>query len=189
MLEKIAGVALVTKLRAILLMEADFNFHNKLIFGDRMMKLARNNGLVPEEIYSEKGKTTEDAILQQVLLFDIARQLQRPLLAASVNAEQCCGRIAHATAALKLWAYKVRQSSVASMLTLIQSMEYYLRTGFGESKTYSGGAEDPKQGSCRDMAADQLGFSESTGASGPRDSLDGTNHEEEQEAKECLVSG
>ena len=40
MLEKIAGVALVTKLREILLMEADFNFHNRLIFGDRMMKLA-----------------------------------------------------------------------------------------------------------------------------------------------------
>ena len=71
MLEKIAGVALVTKLRAILLMEADFNFHNRLIFGDRMMKLSRENGLVPEEIYSKKGKTAEDAILQQVLLFDI----------------------------------------------------------------------------------------------------------------------
>ena len=56
MLEKIAGVALVTKLRAILLMEADFNFHNRLIFGNRMMKLARENGLVPEEVYSEKGK-------------------------------------------------------------------------------------------------------------------------------------
>ena len=40
MLEKIAGVALVTKLREILLMEADFSFHNRLIFGDRMMKLA-----------------------------------------------------------------------------------------------------------------------------------------------------
>ena len=38
------------------MMEADFNFHNRLIFGDRMMKLARKNGLVPEEIYSEKGK-------------------------------------------------------------------------------------------------------------------------------------
>ena len=42
-LEKIAGVALLTKLRAILLMKADFNFHNRLIFGDRMMKLARDN--------------------------------------------------------------------------------------------------------------------------------------------------
>ena len=31
-LEKIAGIALVSKLRAILLMEADFNFHSKIIF-------------------------------------------------------------------------------------------------------------------------------------------------------------
>ena len=30
---KDAGLALVSKLRAILLMEADFNMHNKLIFG------------------------------------------------------------------------------------------------------------------------------------------------------------
>ena len=127
-------------------MEADFNFHNRLVFGDHMMKLVRENGLVPEEIYSEKWKTAEDAILQQVLLFDIVRQLRRPLLVAYVDAAQCYDRIAHATAALTLQAYKVRQTSVASMLTPIKLSEYYLRTGFGESKTYSGGAEDPKQG-------------------------------------------
>ena len=46
----------MTKLRAILLMEADFNFDNSLIFGDCMMKLVREHDLVPEEIYSEKGK-------------------------------------------------------------------------------------------------------------------------------------
>ena len=73
MLEKIVGVAVVTKLRAILLMEADFNCHNRLIFGNRMMKLARENSLIPEEIYSEKGKTPEDAILKQMLVYDIAR--------------------------------------------------------------------------------------------------------------------
>ena len=56
-------------------MEADFNFHSRLILGDRMMKLARENGLVPEEIYSEKKKAAEDTILQQVLLFDLALQL------------------------------------------------------------------------------------------------------------------
>ena len=67
MLEKIAGVALVAKLWAILLMEADFNFHNKLIFGTRMLNLARKHGLVPDEIYSEKGQTAEDAVLHQVL--------------------------------------------------------------------------------------------------------------------------
>ena len=54
MMEKIAGVAVVTKLRAILLMEADFKCHNNLIFGSRMMKLAREHGLVPEELYSAR---------------------------------------------------------------------------------------------------------------------------------------
>ena len=86
MLEKIAGVAVVTKLRAILLMEADFNFRNKLIFGKRMMDLARRHGTVPEEIYSEKGRTAEDAVLHQVLAYDIARQKRTPLIVALVDA-------------------------------------------------------------------------------------------------------
>ena len=95
MLKKIAGVAVVTKPRAILLMEAEFNCHNRLIFGDRMMKLAQENGLVPEDIYSKKGKTPEDAILQQVLVYDIARHPRRPLMVASVDTAQCYNRIAH----------------------------------------------------------------------------------------------
>ena len=37
MLERIVGLSLVNKLRAILLMEADFNFHNKLILRKRMV--------------------------------------------------------------------------------------------------------------------------------------------------------
>ena len=88
MLEKIAGVAVVTKLRAILLMGADFNFHNKLIFGKRMMDLARRHGMVPEEIYSKKGRTVEDAVLHQVMAYDIARQKQTPLIVTSVDAAQ-----------------------------------------------------------------------------------------------------
>ena len=148
MLEKIAGVAVLTKLRAILLMEADFNCHNRIFFWDRMMKLAREHGLVPEEIYSEKGKTPEDAILQQVLVYNIARQLRRPLMVASVDAVQCYDRIAHAIASLTLRAYKVPASSVSSMLEPIQEMEYYVRTGFGESSTHSGGKDNKKQGTC-----------------------------------------
>ena len=64
MLKKIAGDAVVTKLRAILLMEAAFICHNRLISGYSMMKLSRENVLVPEEIYSEEEKTPEDTILQ-----------------------------------------------------------------------------------------------------------------------------
>jgi hypothetical protein len=42
MLEKKQGVILVSKLQAILLMEADFNFANKTIFSHCMMYFAKN---------------------------------------------------------------------------------------------------------------------------------------------------
>ena len=154
MLEKIAGVAVVTQLRAILLMEAGLNFRNKLIFGNRIMNFAWKHSLIPEEIYSEKVKTPEDAILQQVLVYDIARQLRRPLMVASVNTAQCYGRIAHAIAVLTLCAFfKVPPSSAASILEPIQDIEYYLRTGFGESTTFSGGKDNKNQGICQGNTA------------------------------------
>ena len=78
MLEKIAGVALVNKLRAILLMEADFNFHNKLIFGRKMLAQARLLHLIPAEKFSKKENTAEDGGLQKVLGYDISRQTCHP---------------------------------------------------------------------------------------------------------------
>jgi endonuclease/exonuclease/phosphatase family metal-dependent hydrolase len=146
MLEKIAGVALVTKLRAILLLEADYNYCNKLIFGKRMLELARQNGMAPEEIYSEKGRTAEDAILQQVLMYDIARMTKRPLLVAQCDAAQCYDRVALPVASLTLQAFKTPLSSTLSMLRPLHNMEYYLRTAFGQSTTYFGGKEDGKHG-------------------------------------------
>ncbi len=75
MLEKVAGVALVMKLSSILLLEADFNFHNRLIFESHMLRMAWKKDLVPDKIYIFKGRTAEDVILQQVLVYDLARKL------------------------------------------------------------------------------------------------------------------
>ena len=65
---------LVSKLQAILLMEAGFNFSNKMIYGVQMMNNVRKFGWMPEEIYSEKGKTADDGSLAKVLFYDIVRQ-------------------------------------------------------------------------------------------------------------------
>jgi hypothetical protein len=50
MLEKIFGCALITKLRSILLMEADFNTTNKTVYGVRMLANVRRYKLMPEEV-------------------------------------------------------------------------------------------------------------------------------------------
>ena len=53
MLKKIAGIALVNKLRAILLMEADYNFFNKWAFGHQAIGKLYEMGYIPEDQYSQ----------------------------------------------------------------------------------------------------------------------------------------
>ncbi len=74
MLEKTFGVCLVSKLRVILLMEADFNAMNKEVYGVRMLDTARKYKLVPEEIFSEKNRMADNGDLAKTLFYDIVRQ-------------------------------------------------------------------------------------------------------------------
>jgi hypothetical protein len=61
MLEKAVGVIKVEKLQAILLMEADFNFCNGLMFAGRMMHQAEANDRIPLECYgSQKNHEAVD---------------------------------------------------------------------------------------------------------------------------------
>jgi uncharacterized protein (UPF0332 family) len=144
MLEKEFGVTLVHKLRAILLMEADFNSANKLIYGIRMLQNARRYKLMPEEICSEKGKVVNDGTLSKVLLYDIVRQKRIPAAIASVDASYCFDRVAHAIASLVFQAFGVPSTAVESMLTAIQNMKFFLRTGFGDSQSFAGGTVEVK---------------------------------------------
>ncbi len=61
--KKELGIKLITKLRAILLMEANFNFGNKHIYGVKMLETAQKHDLMLEEISSEKGKMADNGTL------------------------------------------------------------------------------------------------------------------------------
>ena len=47
-------------------MEAEFNMHNKLIFGERMLDTARSEGIVTPEHYSDKQSTAKDGIFEKL---------------------------------------------------------------------------------------------------------------------------
>ena len=83
MLEKMFGVRLVSKLRAILLMEADFNAMNKEVYGVWMLDNVRQYNLIPEEIFSKQNCTADDGGLAKMLFYDIARQARTPAAIAS----------------------------------------------------------------------------------------------------------
>ena len=73
MLEKQKGVFQVDKLRAILLMEADFNFINGLMYAKHMMEWAECNHWIPCEIYgSHKNHEVIEIAMNCHLIADIS---------------------------------------------------------------------------------------------------------------------
>ena len=79
MLEKKENLHLMSKLRAILLLEADFNAANKIIFNSRMIPKLEENNLIPQEIVG--GRRNQSAIqvaINKKLITDIANQTKRP---------------------------------------------------------------------------------------------------------------
>ncbi len=138
MLEKMFRVRLVSKLRAILLMEVDFNAMNKEVYGVWMLKEARKYKLIPEEIFSEKNHMVDNGGLAKTLFYNIVRQTRSSATIASVNASNCYNRIAHAMASLIFQSFGVKATTVAAMLEMIQEMKFVLCTAYGDSKDFAG---------------------------------------------------
>jgi hypothetical protein len=137
MLEKIAGVCLVEKLRAIQLYEVDFNCYNQFIFGRQAMQTLTDRGYIPEELFSQKGSTTEDAKFDKTLMADLSRQARQPLAVVSADAAYCYDRVNHVIMLL-VWLALTNGNIPAIVSTLICLQ--FQRTGFGESRTFFGGA-------------------------------------------------
>ena len=158
-LEKLPGCCLVTKLRAILLMEADYNAKNKIIYGVRMMDNARLYKLMQDEIYSEQGRTAEDGALAKIMFYDLVRQTRWPASIASIDAANCYDSIAHAIASLIFQAFGVPVEGVQAMLEAIQDMKYFLRTAYGDSKGCAQSKIEIKyQGLCQGNGAAPAGW-------------------------------
>ncbi len=115
-----------------------------------MLAQARKYKLIPEEIYSERNWLADDGTLAKVLFYDIVRQARRPAGISAVDVDNCYDRIAHPIASLIFQSLGVPQEAVVSMLSTIQDMKFFLRTGFGDSKVYAGSTDGKKtQGLCQ----------------------------------------
>ena len=152
-MEKICGYNYVHKLRAIRLLEADFNWWNKLIFAKRMMTSARDSDLIPEENFAKKGSSCNDAVMTKRMFTDHSRILHHPAAVGGSDWGDCYNRAAHPAASLAFRSWGISKAECIVLHTAIRTMHYYLRTGFGESKEMYGRTEsDPfqvfSQGNC-----------------------------------------
>jgi hypothetical protein len=138
MLEKIFGCSLISKLHSILLMETDLNATNKVIYGIWMLLNMLKYRLMPEEVYSKRNHLADDSTLSEVLFYNIVQQLRHPAGLALVDADNCYNRKAHPMASTGFQSFGVPTPAVESILTTIQNMEFYLRTGYGDSTGHAG---------------------------------------------------
>ncbi len=142
MLEKIFGCSLITKLCSILLMEADFNATNKVIYGVRMLSIMRKYILMPEELFSKRNSLADDSTLSKVLFYDIVWQLPHPASLASMDANNCYNRIAHPMASMVFQLCGVLAPAAESIRKTIQNLESFLLMGYGNSTGYAGRVHD-----------------------------------------------
>jgi hypothetical protein len=156
MLEKIKRCSVVTKLRSILLMEADFNAVNKIIYGRQMIQNVRKYSCMPDKICDKKNRMANDGTLTKVLFYDIIWQSRRSTGISSVDADNCFDRVAHAVALLIFQAFGVSEGTCG---VTIQEMQFFLCTAFGDSKTAAGMQIKIKtQGLCQGNGAVPAGW-------------------------------
>ena len=67
LLEKTRGNNFINKMRAICLLEANFNYFNKTIFARRMMASAQDRGQTPTECFAKKGSNRINAIIIKIM--------------------------------------------------------------------------------------------------------------------------
>ena len=136
MIKKKADVDLVTKLRTIVLTEADFNFNNKKLGREGIQHAEKNNLIAKEQYGSRKGMKSIDHALNKRLLYDIIRQTRKPGALCSNDAKSCYDRVLHSITMLAFRRLGFPIPPVECMLRSIQEMKHYIRTTFGDSQTY-----------------------------------------------------
>ena len=159
LLEKTKGNNHIHKMRAICLLEADFNFFNKTVYARRMMRSSQDKGQIPMECFARKGSNCVQAVMTKVMFCDKSRTHHHPTCIGGNDFGNCYNRIAHPPASIALQSWGVSRESVRLILIAMQTMQFYLRTGYGEStSTYGGSEEDTQLGLGQGNAAAGPGF-------------------------------
>ncbi len=59
------------------------------------MQTLTDSGYIPEELFSQKGSTAEDAKFDKTLMVDLSQQARQPMAVVSADAAYCCNRVNH----------------------------------------------------------------------------------------------
>jgi hypothetical protein len=134
LLEKVFGNRFIDKLRAICLLEADFNWYNKLIFAHRLEQFCRKHDIIPHEQFAKSKLSCEEATLVKNTVCDTARIMHNSFIISGADLDQCFDRSNAPIAGLSARAHHISKASTSLMLRTMQNMQYFVRAGFGISE-------------------------------------------------------
>ena len=96
-----------------------------------------DNGFLPEEHFSKKGSTTDNAKVDKTLREDLSRQARYQTAVVSVDAAQRYDRKkTHLIMTLVLYAIIRKMGPIAVLITCLQTMRFFQRTDVGDSTTF-----------------------------------------------------
>ena len=96
MLEKKQGEISIFKLRVILLLKADFNAINKIVFNTRLIPKLEANDIIPREIIKgRRGMSAIQVVLNKKLLVGIVNQNKLLSIIMSTDISDYFNRVTH----------------------------------------------------------------------------------------------
>ncbi len=159
LLEKVFKNIFIDKMRAICLLEADYNWLNMFMFAKQMMDKAFEGDIIPAEQFAKRGSQATKGVLTSGLFCDIAQALHKTAAIEKVDLANCYDAVAHPIANIALQSFKGCKVMVATMLYVLKTTTWYLKTVFGQSKiSFGGTALDPSIGLGQGDGAATSGF-------------------------------
>jgi hypothetical protein len=107
-----------------------------------MIGSALERNLIPGECFSKKGSDCINAIMTKIFICNESRIYHHNACIAGNNFGDCYDWAAHPVAAISLRSVGVPQPAINILLKTMETMRFYLHTGFGESKTSYGGTHE-----------------------------------------------
>jgi hypothetical protein len=114
--KKVFGNFYIDKMRAICLLEANYNWLNNFVFAKQMMDKAFEGDIIPVEQFAKRGSQATEKVITSGLFCDIAQALDKTAAIESVDLANCYDAVAHPIASITLQSFKVCKVMVAMML-------------------------------------------------------------------------
>jgi hypothetical protein len=124
-----------------------------------MMNSALDKNLIPLECFAKKGSNCVNAVMTKIMYCNKSRMHHHPMIVLCNNFADCYDRVTLPVAAVALQSFGIPIEVARVLLLAMQTMRYFLQTGFGESlQSYGGSMEDRMQGFGQGNAATGPGF-------------------------------